>query len=399
MENDPLAPLPTPPMWYSEDSCRLDEFVSQVSRSTSPESCPRALCVEQNIPVYECERLQRLILNQQEKKGLLTEWAEILSGGCGILLLRAAFPDPAPVDAASRVFRQLIQEQNETAHVSGDHFARPGDNDRIWNALQKLCLRDPQSFALYYSNPFIGLVSECWLGPGYQITSQVNVVNPGGQAQQPHRDYHLGFQTVEEACLYPAPVHRLSPYLTLQGGVAHTEMPVESGPTRLLPFSQTYPAGYLAWRRPDFREFFEKNHVQLPMQKGDALFFNPAVFHAAGDNRTEGVCRMVNLLQVSSAFGRAMESMDRRRMCERLFPELQKLMETGLLDRPGRDFAVAACAEGYAFPTNLDSDPPLGGLAPRSQKSLMLEALDEGWSGHDFGVALQAQSQRRRSFL
>ena len=65
----------------------------------------------------------------------------------------------------------------------GDHFAKPGANDRIWNALEKLCLRDPAVFAAYYGNAVIALVSEAWLGPSYQITSQLNVVNPGGAAQ------------------------------------------------------------------------------------------------------------------------------------------------------------------------------------------------------------------------
>ena len=47
----------------------------------------------------------------------------------------------------------------------GDHFAKPGANDRIWNALEKLCLRDPAVFAAYYGNAVIALVSEAWLGP------------------------------------------------------------------------------------------------------------------------------------------------------------------------------------------------------------------------------------------
>ena len=38
-------------------------------------------------------------------------------------------------------------------------------------------------FAAYYGNAVIALVSEAWLGPSYQITSQLNVVNPGGAAQ------------------------------------------------------------------------------------------------------------------------------------------------------------------------------------------------------------------------
>ena len=86
-------------------------------------------------------------------------------------------------------------------------------------------------------------------------------------------------------------------------------MPVESGPTKLLPFSQTYLPGYAAWRREDFREVFENKFVQLALNKGDALFFSPAIFHAAGANVSSDIHRMANLLQVSSAFGRAMRKL------------------------------------------------------------------------------------------
>src|SRR5207248_9173717 len=190
--------------------------------------------------------------------------------------------------------------------VGGDHFAKPGANDRVWGALDKFAVRDPEAFAAYYGNDVIALISEAWLGPGYQVTSQVNVVNPGGTAQVAHRDYHLGFMSDAVASLFPLHAHRLSPVLTLQGAVAHTDMPVETGPTMYLPHSQKYLPGYVAFHRPEFREYFEGHHVQLPLRKGDAVFFNPALFHAAGTNRTADVRRMANLLQVSSAFGRAM---------------------------------------------------------------------------------------------
>ena len=45
--------------------------------------------------------------------------------------------------------------------------------------------------------------SAAWLGPGYQVTSQINVVNPGGTAQTAHRDYHLGFQSDRDCCRVP----------------------------------------------------------------------------------------------------------------------------------------------------------------------------------------------------
>ena len=59
------------------------------------------------------------------------------------------------------------------------------------------------------------------------------MVKPGGQAQSDHRDYHMGFMTDEEAERFPAHCHtHLSPLLTLQGAVAHTEMTLPTGPTK-----------------------------------------------------------------------------------------------------------------------------------------------------------------------
>jgi ectoine hydroxylase-related dioxygenase (phytanoyl-CoA dioxygenase family) len=146
-------------------------------------------------------------------------------------------------------------------------------------------------------------------------------------------------------------------------------MPVETGPTMLLPFSHRVADGYASFAQPAWQAHFAAHHVQLPLEKGDLLFFNPAVMHGAGTNRTPDRFRMVNLLQISSAFGRAMETVDRGRMLRALYPVLLGLSGPGLAN------AVAAVAEGYPFPTNLDRNPPVGGLAPRSQADLVHEAL------------------------
>ena len=183
-------------------------------------------------------------------------------------------------------------------------------------------MRDPETFVDYYANDIVALVSRAWLGPGYQVTSQVNVVRPGGQAQDPHRDYHLGFLENDVVERYPTHVHLLSPVLTLQGAVAHSDMPVESGPTMYLPYSHQFVPGYLAWRLPEFREHFAQNYVQLPLAKGDAVFFNPALFHGAGTNVSADIQRVANLLQVSSAFGRAMEAVDRDLVTRAVYPVL-----------------------------------------------------------------------------
>jgi hypothetical protein len=57
--------------------------------------------------------------------------------------------------------------------------------------------------------------------------------------------------------------------------------------------------------------------------------------------------------------------------------------------------AVAACAEGYAFPTNLDRDPPIGGMAPKSQQDLMRQALKENWAPEVFNAEAEAQAWRK----
>jgi hypothetical protein len=56
---------------------------------------------------------------------------------------------------------------------------------------------------------------------------------------------------------------------------------------------------------------------------------------------------------------------------------------------------VAASAEGYTFPTNLDKDQPIGGLAPQTQAELLLQGLTEKWDDAHFEDALMAQQQRR----
>ena len=376
----------------TEQDCDLDAFRALVERTTDRADYPHASAVEGNVLVYDSDRLRTPVAAREVR----AELVGALTDGPGVVVFRGAFPDPSVVDRLTAVFEALIAEQHASGRAAGDHFARPGANDRVWNALEKAARHDPEAFADYYANDVLALVSHAWLGPGYQVTSQVNVVNPGGAAQRPHRDYHLGFLSDETAAAYPAHVHRLSPVLTLQGAVAHCDMPVESGPTLYLPYSQRFEPGYLAWRLPEFRAYFDEHHVQLPLATGDAAFFNPAVFHAAGTNRTADVRRTANLLQVSSAFGRAMETVDREAVANAVFPVLLERRAQGA-DEEWLERVVAASAEGYPFPTNLDRDPPVDGLAPPSQADVVRRALREEWTPQALRDELRAGAERRAS--
>ena len=385
------------PDFFHADRCDLKAFASLTSRRLDAAEVPHAVAVERNLPIYDMDALRPKLEAADTRRALMAEWAFVLRSSAGALILKRAYARTTAIDAATQVYRDIIAREKRSNGSGADHFAAAGTNDRVWNSLQKLCERAPETFIGYFSNPVVDAVCEAWLGPNYQMTAQVNLVYPGGGAQLAHRDYHLGFQTADACADYPGHVHELSAVLTLQGGIAHCDMPTKSGPTKLLPFSQLYRPGYAAWRRDDFRTHFEDHYVQLPLDKGDAVFFSPALFHAAGANVSEDIHRMANLLQVSSAFGRAMEAINRDVMCRVLYPHVLNAHNAGRLAPLELKAVLAACAEGYSFPTNLDSDPPEDGLAPETQQALFHRALANGWPTEEFHSALDDLQERRRA--
>ncbi|WP_296186115.1 phytanoyl-CoA dioxygenase family protein [Pseudomonas sp. UBA1879] len=367
-------------------------FAALCEQSVRAADYPHSQEVIDRVVVYRADALR--IAQGYDRQGLLSELHHVLSEGPGVMVVQGAYGDPGVVDRHSEVFRQIIADESANV-VRADHFAKAGANQRLWNALQKAAEHSPDSFIEYYANPLLGLIAEAWLGPYFQATAQVNVVTPGGQAQQPHRDYHLGFQTDEVVARFPLPLHRLSQHLTLQGAVVHTDMPLDTGPTLLLPFSQQYELGYLAWRDQGFIDYFAQHAVQLPLNKGDLLFFNPALFHAAGTNRTADQYRMANLLQISSAFGKPMETVDREKMILALYPSLLRRVEQGELDEAGMQAVIAMSADGYSFPTNLDTDPPLHGMAPQTGQQLLELALRERWEEARLVEAVEVMRLKR----
>lgn len=378
-----------------EADCSIDEFAVLVSQQTALADYPHAADVLKNVLMYDAAQLASRATDAATRASIQDELADALLNGPGIVVFKKAFTPDHAIAETTATYKDIIAQQHESGVVGGDHFAKPGANDRIWSALQKLALAEPELFARYYSNDILALVSEAWLGPMYQVTSAINVVNPGGAAQNPHRDYHLGFMSTDTAAKFRAHIHRLSPALTLQGAVAHCDMPIESGPTMYLPYSQKFEAGYIAFNLPEFREYFAENYIQLPLEEGDAVFFNPALFHAAGHNTSTDIYRMANLLQVSSPFGRALDSIDREAIVAALYPTLLEWAESGK-DRE-LDNVIAASAEGYAFPSNLDLDQPITGLAGETHAELVKRAVDSRMTAAEFEEAARALYLRHQA--
>ncbi len=368
---------PVVPTRHFHSFASLNMFHELCSQTTSKDTYPLSDTITSNIPIYDAQVLS--LVNERLTVLTQDEWHHILLDGPGVFVIRGMYPTKL-LDTANTVFDSIIHTERNSNAQKGDHFSANNSNSRIWNSFGKHGSTHPRNFLDYYSHPLLERVCKAWLGPAYCVTAQVNIVNPGGAPQVCHRDYHLGFQSTEACGQYPAATQMASQFLTLQAAVAHSDMPIESGPTRFIPFSQQFAEGYMAYRRDDFKEYFEKNHISLPLKKGDGIFFNPAVFHAAGENTLQGFERKANLLQVSSAFGKPMENVDTVGLIVGCWSLLRSKYEAEGMSEEVEAF-VKAVAEGYPFPTNLDKMPPgPGGLAPESEQELVFRALKEQFS-------------------
>ncbi|MDA7438176.1 phytanoyl-CoA dioxygenase family protein [Candidatus Pseudothioglobus singularis] len=338
-------------VYFSQSDIDYDDLAKICSQKTLQEDYPFADSVSNNVVIYDANYLETFIGDSENELRLKTELHQVLEGGPGVFVIRNLYRHDA-IDQSNNIFEKIVESEGNT---SNDHFAS-GTNTRIWNAFQKVALEDPDAFISYYSNNLLKLVAESWCGPNSQMTAQVNIVRPGGEMQKPHRDYHLGFQENQVVELFPISAHRLSNYLTLQGGVAHTDMPLASGPTMVLPYSQQYELGYLAWRDNACTNFFNDNAVQNQMNKGDGIFFNPALLHGAGSNTTKDFHRIGNLLQISSPFGKTMERIDYLKIINRIYPLLLEHSINKTLSEKLIENVLVCATDGYAFPTNLDND-------------------------------------------
>ena len=381
------------PAYFSDADLNIETFDAICSQPVDLEDYPQAERIEQKIVLYDGDKIRASLENPADEAALKAELCRCLNSGPGVFAVRRAYPDFSIIDRTTALFEQIIADEKASGQGQGDHF---GSNERIWNSIQKACLRAPDLFVDYYGNSILALACEAWLGPHYQITAQVNNVKPGSAAQSAHRDFHLGFQSPETVARFPAHAQMMSQYLTLQGAIVHTDMPLESGPTLLLPFSHQFAAGYMAYQRPEFVAYFDEHRSQLPFDKGDAVFFSPALFHGAGTNQLAHD-RMANLVQISSAFGRPMETVNRQAMIEAIYPVLLARTEADTITEREMDNSIAAAGDGYAFPTNLDSDPPVGGNAPETAQQLVRRALQSRWPVAQLHDALAAYAGRRQA--
>ena len=340
---------------------------------------PSSPTVQSKIPIYDLHAPTFSDTSSASLERIQDEWHHVLLDGPGVLVIRHLESDTNLIQSVNASLDEIVASEASDKVLHSHFSAVKGNNTWLWNSFQKHAMQDPSSFVRYYSNPWLALVCQAWLGPLYQMTAQQNIVHKGGKPQTAHRDYHLGFQTPEIRAQFPRSMHVASQLLTLQGAMAHSNISLQSGPTRFLPYSQLFEDGFLAYQWPEFQDYFAEHFAHLALDVGDAVFFNPAIFHAAGSN--DGTTdRRLALFQISSAFGRTMDSVDTIAIIKVCWDEIRRLYDKEGSDSLRVKAITTAVAEGYPFPANLDRRHPApGGMAPQSEVEMVEHALAEGW--------------------
>ena len=156
--------------------------------------------------------------------------------------------------------------------------------------------------------------------------------------------------------------------LTLQGAIAHTDMPLQCGPTRFGLFTQQFQKGYMILENPQYIEHVASRMAQLPLEKGDAVFFNPACLHQPGMNETSSP-RVANLLQVSACWGTPMEKINRLSMTKSVWSVIKRwhsdIEKTGGEASAGGDrkhplqleALINATCDDFGYPRDFDTMP------------------------------------------
>ncbi len=92
-----------------------------------------------------------------------------------------------------------------------------------------------------------------------------------------------------------------------------------------------------------------------------------------------------------------METINNEKMIAATYPVMMERVAAGTLTARQVQDAIAAIGDGYSFPTNLDSDPPVGGNAPETGQQLMARALASNWSVEQLNGELLAYALRREA--
>src|ERR1700712_2952303 len=115
-------------LWITENDCDIDDFKALVQQPTDLSEYPLAESVEGDVLVYG-EELRSAAVGERGRREAQSELIRALMMGPGIVVFKRAF-DASVVDRTTDAFNELIAQQKASGLAAGDHFAKPGANDR-----------------------------------------------------------------------------------------------------------------------------------------------------------------------------------------------------------------------------------------------------------------------------
>lgn len=166
--------LPTLEPYLTNKDISFEEFQQLiVGRKASASSYPLASSIAEDlVPIYDCPSLR--------KQGLLTsnwmdsvnlplreEFIRVLRSGPGVAIFRGAYDKFDELDESTKVLKELIEEQRAIDTKERE------ENYIVCDTGKKHVLKSPKAFVDYYRNDLVALVCGAWLGPWYQMTTQV----------------------------------------------------------------------------------------------------------------------------------------------------------------------------------------------------------------------------------
>ena len=340
---------------------------------------PYADAVERNVLIYG-EKLRAAVGTAAGRTAVQTELMRALTDGPGIVVFKRAFGDLSVVDRATEAFLAQIAAEKAAGVAGGDHFAKPGANDRVWGALDKLAVARPRGVRRL-------------LRQRHHRADQRGLARSGlpghlaGQRGQPRRP------GADRAPRLPPRLHGRRRRRPLPGPRA----PAVAGAD---PAGRGRALRHAGRDRPDpLPALLAPVRARLPR-------LPPARVHRVLPGRTTPSCRWRRATPRSSTppCSTAPARTSRptsdgwptccrcpRRSAARWRPSTGSRCAgrcsrccwsskaAGASDRY-LDNVIAASAEGYAFPTNLDRDQPIGGIAPQTQADLVRQAVAEEWT-------------------
>ena len=187
----------------------------------------------------------------------MAEWVEALTDGPGVVSIRGAFATPGAIDAANAALlgdhrRGAAEATSAAAIISPSPAPMTASGTRSKSSACATRTSSPHTTPTRSSRSCRRPGSARAIRSPRSSTSSTPAARPS-----PCTATIIWVSNrLAEIERFPVHVHRLSPVLTLQGAVAHCDMPLESGPTLYLPYLAKLPARLLRLARPEFKDYF-----------------------------------------------------------------------------------------------------------------------------------------------